>query len=83
MGGGLSTSPDLEVEEGLDDGEKALVGLLPIILLDFSPPPPIMALAKAGEKVDGVGELKVLVTEVLFESAEVVLKWNIVRCNLR
>ena len=80
MGGGLSTSPDLEVEEGLDDGEKALVGLLPIILLDFSPPPPIMALAKAGEKVvDGVGELKVLVTEVLFEA---VLKWNIVRCNL-
>ena len=43
-----------------------------------------MALAKAGEKVvDGVGELKVLVTEVLFEAAEVVLKWNIVRCNLR
>ena len=40
-----------------------------------------MALAKAGEKVvDGVGELKVLVTEVLFEA---VLKWNIVRCNLR
>ena len=31
MGGGLSTSPDLEIVEGLDDGEKALVGL-PIML---------------------------------------------------